>query len=190
MSTNFTDGTVVNNVLLATTEHFGFGTTGVEPATNSLRSRLINTVGVPAVAAPEGSIAMADTGAVFVNTNGLAGGWTAFGTGSADTNVIADPGTGVALPVGSSGSIALTVVAAGETNTLPLATQAGIRLNISCAALGGGDTRAITAAGAINAAGNTIMTFNAVTDTVSVQSMNVSGAFLWRVVFNDGTGLT
>lgn len=190
MSTQFTDGSVTNNVLLATTEHFGFGSQGTPPATTSLRSRIINTAGAPAIAAPNGSVALADTGVAYVNTNGTAGGWVVLGTGSSDTNIIADPGTGAAISPAASGSLALTVAAGGETNTLALASVAGIKINISCAALGGGDSRAITAAGAINQAGNTVMTFNNVADSITIQSFNVGGSILWRVTYNDNVALS
>lgn len=121
------------------------------------------------------------TGLVYLNpflvgTNGL-------------ENLIADPGTGQAIPVTASGVIAITTGAAGETNTLAAPTRAGQVLVLTCDVHGGGN-RVITAAAAINQAGNTIMTFGAAADTILLYATKVAGALVWRVGSNDGVALS
>ena len=78
---------------------------------------------------------------------------------------LGDPGDGVAIPVVRSATIAITTVGASETNTLAIPTFAGQVMAFS----GGGQVgdREITAASAINAAGNTIMTFGAAADSLN-----------------------
>lgn len=101
---------------------------------------------------------------------------------------IADPGTGVAIPVTRSGTVAITTAAA-ETNTLAIPTFVGQRLALICDTYAVGD-RVITASQAINQAGNTIMTFGAAGDMIVLQAMTVGGALRWRVVSNDGVALS
>ena len=48
----------------------------------------------------------------------------------------------------------------------------------------------VTAAAAINQAGNTIMTFGAVKDMIVLTAMTVAGALVWRVTANDGCSLS
>lgn len=103
-------------------------------------------------------------------------------------NTIADPGDGVAIPVTDSGELQLTIAAGAETNTLADPTFVGQTHAYAVASVGGG-TRAITAASAINAAANTVMTFNATTDTLILTAMTVAGALAWRVTHNDGVAL-
>lgn len=109
------------------------------------------------------------------------------GRGS-DENIIADPGTGVALPVTASGSIAITTAAA-ETNTLPDPLFIGQRLSLIIDVFAVG-ARVITAASGINQTGDTIMTMGAVEDAITLQAMQIAGALQWRVVFNDGVALS
>lgn len=104
-------------------------------------------------------------------------------------NVIADPGTAQPIPVTKSGTLALVIGAGAETNTLPVPTFLGQELLICVTSVGGG-TRAITAASAINKAGNTITTLGNAQDSILLRAGQVAGAAAWRVVVNDGTVLS
>jgi hypothetical protein len=105
-------------------------------------------------------------------------------------NVIADPGTGVAIPVTANGSIALTIAATGETNTLAVPGWVGQRLSIIASVLGASDTRIITASQRINQTGNTVMTFAAAEDFIELVGVDIGGALRWQVVANDGVALS
>jgi hypothetical protein len=102
---------------------------------------------------------------------------------------IADPGTAAAIPVNHSGTIMLTIGAGAETNTLAIPTFVGQRLIITAGAVSGG-TRAITAASAINAAGNTVMTFNAARDNIELRAVKVGSSMAWEVGFNASVALS
>lgn len=102
---------------------------------------------------------------------------------------VADPGNGVAIPVTTSAYVPLTIGAGAETNTLAVPTFAGQRMTISCDTVGGG-TRAITAASAINVAGNTTMTFNAARDIIELVGTRVAGVLAWEVAFNSNVALS
>lgn len=104
-------------------------------------------------------------------------------------NVIPDPGTGQAIPVTGSGSLALTIGAGAETNTLAIPTFQGQRLLIFCESTAGG-TRAITCAQAINVGGDTIMTFNAARDTIELVAEDIGGALRWQVLTNVNVALS
>jgi hypothetical protein len=105
------------------------------------------------------------------------------------SNVIADPGTGVAIPVTKSGECKFTIGAGAETNTLAIPAFVGQRIILCVASIGAG-TRAVTAAQAINAAGNTIMTFNASTDLCILEAVTIAGALRWRIIFNESVALS
>lgn len=109
-------------------------------------------------------------------------------SGRGVSDAIPDPGTGVAIPVTRSGSIAI-VTAAAETNTLAAPTFVGQQLNLCMSVRAVGD-RVITSSAAINQAGNTIMTFGAAADMIVLRAMIVAGALVWRVISNDGVALS
>ena len=103
---------------------------------------------------------------------------------------IADPGTGVAIPVTKSGYIALTIGSAGaETNLMAIPSFIGQVLSINADTCGTG-TRAITCAQAINQTGNTIMTFASAADYIVLRAATIGGALRWRVAANDGVALS
>ena len=104
-------------------------------------------------------------------------------------NVIPDPGTGVAIPVTGSGSVALTIGAGAETNTLAIPTFQGQRMLIYAESVAGG-TRAITASQTINAGGDTVMTFNTARDTIELVAEDIGGALRWQVLTNISVVLT
>ena len=101
---------------------------------------------------------------------------------------VADPGTGVAIPVTTSAHIAITT-AATETNTLAIPTFIGQKMILVCDVYAGGD-RVVTSAGAVNQTGNNTLTFGAAADFIVLEAAQVAGALLWRVTHNDGVGLT
>lgn len=102
---------------------------------------------------------------------------------------IPDPGTATAIPVTSSGIVDLVIGAGAETNTLAAPTFIGQRLVISAGTVGAG-TRAITSSAAINAAGNTVMTFNAVRDTIELLAILVGLDLRWQVHTNQSVTLS
>lgn len=119
-----------------------------------------------------------------VATFGIIGGRNVGISGS----VIADPGTGVAIPVTDSGNCALTIGTAAETNTLAIPTSVGQRLVLTVAAAGGG-TRTVTVASAINVAGNTTIALTNAADYTVLEGVNAGGVLAWRVIVNDGSVL-
>jgi len=100
-----------------------------------------------------------------------------------------DPGTGQAIPVDLSASIALVIGAGAETNTLAAPTFQGQQLSICCKSVGGG-TRTITAAAAINVAGNTHMAFSVARHAILLTGVQVGAALVWSVTSKDGTALS
>lgn len=101
---------------------------------------------------------------------------------------LADPGTGVAIPVTRSASVAI-VTAAAETNTLAIPSFKGQRLFLYVDTYAVGD-RVVTCAQAINQAGNTIMTFGASRDSIMLEAITVGSALRWQVTANDGVALS
>jgi len=101
--------------------------------------------------------------------------------------VITDPGNAGAIPVIRSGSAAITTAGA-ETRTLAIPAAAGITLVISLD-VDGGDC-VITAAAAVNQAGNNTITMNDAGDTIVLTAVQVGGSLVWRVVSNDGCSLS
>jgi hypothetical protein len=103
--------------------------------------------------------------------------------------LIADPGDGEAIPVTRAGTCALTTTeAGGETRTLAIPAKAGQRLSISLA-VDGGDA-VITAAAAINQAGNNTITLNDAGDYILLEGVKVGAGLVWRVTENDGCTLS
>jgi hypothetical protein len=104
----------------------------------------------------------------------------------------ADPVSGAVILVDKSGHVSFATGASGETNTLPNPVVANTELTLTCRSHGGGN-RVITAAGAINKTGNTIMTFGATRDTIVLKSIKTDCTpltFRWQVVANDGVALS
>jgi hypothetical protein len=100
---------------------------------------------------------------------------------------VADPGTGKAIPVTRSAVINI-VTAGAETNTLAIPTFLGQQLILNCSVFVG--NRVITASQGINQAGNTIMTFGAVRDSIVLEAVKVGSALRWCVTGNDGVALS
>ena len=102
---------------------------------------------------------------------------------------IADPGDGLAIPVTTTGSVALTSGGSGETRTLAVPDFVRQRLTISMTVNGGGDI-VLTVASAIDQAGSTIVTFGDAGDLVELVAMTLGAVLAWRVVANNGCALT
>lgn len=106
-----------------------------------------------------------------------------------DTNEIADPGDGEAIPVTASGTVMIVTGGSGETGTLADPTFVGQRLTLTMLTDGGGD-RVITAASPVNQTGNNTLTFGAVRDTIVLQAIEAAASLEWQVVANDGVALS
>lgn len=103
-----------------------------------------------------------------------------------------DPGNGQAISLQRGGIFDIVTGASGETNTLAAPPKEGYIVGFTLITDGGGD-RVITVASAINAAGNTIMTFNDAGDTIvliSVKHSATKGVYRWKVLCNDGVTLS
>jgi len=98
------------------------------------------------------------------------------------SNVIADPGTGVAIPVTASGSIMIETAAA-ETNTMAIPTFQGQMIMLYCDTYAVGD-RVVTVASAINVAGNTQITIPAARAHITLLGVTVGGTLAWEVYVN------
>jgi len=103
--------------------------------------------------------------------------------------LIADPGDAAAIPVTYNGVCAMTTGSDGETGTLAIPATIDDELTLSLDVDGGGD-RVVTAASAINAAGNTIMTFADAGDLIMLKAIQVGGVLAWRIVENEGVALS
>lgn len=102
---------------------------------------------------------------------------------------INDPGDGGAIPVQSSGTLLLESGGSGETRTLAIPTFVGQRMAIGFDTDGGGDI-VITVAQPVNQTGNNTLTGADAGDFIVLEAITSSGAYIWRVVANDGFGLT
>lgn len=103
--------------------------------------------------------------------------------GRADKYQVADPGTGVAIPVPNGDfDVMLTIGSAGaETNTLAAPLYVGQKCRIFVDTIGTG-TRAITVAQTINVGGNTIITAGEVRDFIELVGVTVGGTLKWQNV--------
>lgn len=101
---------------------------------------------------------------------------------------LADVGTGQAIPVTRSFSMAITQNGA-ETNTLAIPTFRGQIAEFWVDTDTSG-ARVITAAARINQANNTIITLTEVGDYIRLKAITIAGALRWQVVANDGAALS
>lgn len=102
---------------------------------------------------------------------------------------ILDPGDGEAIYPGSRslGFVSLKTSGA-ETRTLPDPDRMNVRLTLAFEDDGGDCV--VTAATAINANGDNIMTFAEESDVIDLISVKKGSAYVWRVVGNDGVALS
>jgi hypothetical protein len=105
-------------------------------------------------------------------------------------SVLTDPANAGAIPV-TEGSAVCSLISLGadETRTLADPQRAGQRLSL--AFLTDGGAIAITAASAINQAGNTIMTWSDIGEHIVLEGIeDAPSSYEWRVVCNDGVVLS
>lgn len=102
-------------------------------------------------------------------------------------NAIADPGDGNDIDVTRSGTCPL-VTAGAETRGLPDPTFAGQHIALGFKTDGGDCV--VTAATAINQAGNNTLTFADAGDIWVAVAIDVGGNLLWREIANDGVALS
>lgn len=89
----------------------------------------------------------------------------------------------------SSGGVIQMTSSGSETRNLPSPSYMGQTITLT---LISANSVAVTAASHINSATNTVMTFNAVGETIRLEALPTNGAsaLRWRIVFNDGVGLS
>ena len=135
--------------------------------------------GIAAAQTPSGDVTVSDAGVI-----------TLLATKSLAKAALADPGTGEAIPVTSSGVCPITIGSAGaETNTLAAPSAIGMLLVITVDVVGTG-TRVVTCATLVNQTGNNTLTFAQAGDTILLYSTQIGGALKWRVAANDGVALS
>jgi hypothetical protein len=88
------------------------------------------------------------------------------------------------LVIGSGGTCRL---GAAGTRTLNAPVIAGQEVTFATT---GTNANVITVATTVNQVGNNTLTFGAATDVIVLRSVAVGGTLLWRVLLNDGVGLT
>lgn len=131
------------------------------------------------------------TNAFYRSTNGSVATYQAIGPGSGGTivSVTADPGiTGQQFLVDKSYTVSLTNDGNPDTNGLAIPTFAGQEMLLFLAVAGGG-TRTVTAASAINKAGNVTFKLAALGDFIKLEGYKLGAVLAWRVVANDGCAI-
>lgn len=111
-------------------------------------------------------------------------------TASANGKAIADPGTGKAIPVTSSGYVEIAIGDAAQTNTLAVPAVIGQELTIYVVSVAGTGSRTITVASAINQTGNNTILLDAAGETVVLRAIKIGAALAWRVIVADGATLS
>ena len=128
-----------------------------------------------------------ETAGVWVET--FTGGVTVEPDDTTARWVIDDPGDAKAIPVSKSGVCAITTTTAGgETRTLAVPSKVGDIITLTLDVDGGNCV--VTAASAINQAGNNTITMGDAGDTISLIATQVAGVTAWRVLVNDGNALS
>lgn len=95
---------------------------------------------------------------------------------------------GDAINPDRSPCVAVLKTYAAETRTLPAPITLGQELTITMDTDGGDCV--VTASHSVNQAGNTVLTFDNPGETIKLVAISIAGAFRWRVVANDGVGLS
>ena len=105
-------------------------------------------------------------------------------------SIVADPGNAGAIPVTEGWGVCSLVSAGAETRTLADPQRVGARISFGFKTDGGSTGIAITAATAVNQAGNTVLTFADAGDHLVLEAIEIGAALAWRVVCNDGVALS
>ncbi|MEO1615291.1 MAG: hypothetical protein AAFV88_05545 [Planctomycetota bacterium] len=102
---------------------------------------------------------------------------------------LADPGNAGSIPSPNiNGGVLPLVTAAAETRALENPERAGIVMTL-CFRTDGGDC-VVTAASAVNQAGNNTLTLADAGDEITLRSIRSGDTFVWRVASNDGVALS
>ncbi len=113
-------------------------------------------------------------------------------TPAINENAISDPGNGNAIPVVTSGFVALATTAAAQTRTLAAPTYRGQRLTLRLGTVStpGTDTVIVACATTFNSAGNNRATFSAVGQSVEMVGTEVGAELVWRIALNRSVALS
>ena len=103
------------------------------------------------------------------------------------SNAITDPGDAGAIAVTRSGTCPL-VTAGAETRTLAIPSFAGQQISLAFKTDGGNCV--VTVASGVNVTGNNTLTFDNAGEHILLAAIEVGAALVWRVVANDGVGLS
>lgn len=167
------------------------GSTNTNSATAALHPWYLTTAGAGAAAPTAAHSAVAIGYVVYKDaTNGvvhLCPDRVSQILGAQPVRVIADPGNAGAIDVRFSSFVKL-VSAAAETRTLAVPKFVGQEVTLYMDTDGGDIV--ITASQAINAAGNTIMTFDTARDNITLKGVTVGGALRWEVFVNNAVALS
>jgi hypothetical protein len=106
--------------------------------------------------------------------------------------VVADPGTGAAIPVTASEAISLSIaLGASETNTIAAPSFAGQELLLAVGVLGPGGSRTIGPFPAgFDSAGNTNIEFDGANQCAMFKAFRFGVSFRWILVVNQGATLS
>jgi hypothetical protein len=102
-------------------------------------------------------------------------------------NPITDPGDAGAIPVTKSGVCPMTSAGA-ETRTIAAPSFVGQQIALIDDVHVGNIV--VTSATTVNQTGNNTLTFGAAADACVLTAMQVAGALVWRISFNDGVALS
>lgn len=97
--------------------------------------------------------------------------------------LLPDPGDAGAIRPARSAMVNLTTVGGAQTRTLPNPVKEGMLL-VLVFTVDGGDC-VVTAATALNKAGNTILTFDDARDTVVLMSVPAPSGYRWQIIGSD-----
>lgn len=139
--------------------------------------------GDPSASIPAGTLYFDSTNSRLRVADG-SGSWNTISIGGV---AITDPGHAGAIPVTTSGVCNLVSTGA-QTRTIAIPTFVGQTITLSFDTDGGNVV--VTAAAAINVADQTIMTFSAPSQTITLVGVTVGGAKVWAITGNDGVALS
>ena len=106
-----------------------------------------------------------------------------------NNRVVSDPGNGGAIPVGNYNTICnMTSTGASDTRTVANPKYLGQTCTLALDVDGGGLD--ITAASAVNQAGNTVMDFSHAGDFAKLCAVHQAGALRWQVIGSDGVAFS
>lgn len=106
------------------------------------------------------------------------------------SNAIADPGTGVAIPVTATGSCQLVLAGVGETNTIAAPTFEGQNLLINAKTVAASATRIVTVADPHFDGTNNTITFSAVAQFIKLVAVSSGTGFVWQMECYRGCALS